>query len=51
MTTYRSFCSPNELLILLVERFNIPIPHIFAQLDQHFVQPIQLKFIFIQDYI
>uniref|UniRef100_A0A914CS63 Uncharacterized protein n=1 Tax=Acrobeloides nanus TaxID=290746 RepID=A0A914CS63_9BILA len=31
MITYRSFCSPPELLSLLIERFNVPTPKTFQQ--------------------
>ncbi|KAM9314098.1 son of sevenless homolog 1 isoform 2-T2 [Pholidichthys leucotaenia] len=59
LTTYRSFCKPQELLDLLIERFEIPEPRPF-DIDQmeggeqplnpelkrfrkEFVQPVQLR--------
>ncbi|KAL3271133.1 hypothetical protein HHI36_021630 [Cryptolaemus montrouzieri] len=33
LTTYRSFCSPNELLDLLIERFQIPDPSLVYEQD------------------
>lgn len=43
MTTYRSFCSPSELLDYLIERFSIPVPQVFAHLDQQLVSPVQTR--------
>uniref|UniRef100_A0A915EFP1 Son of sevenless n=1 Tax=Ditylenchus dipsaci TaxID=166011 RepID=A0A915EFP1_9BILA len=40
MTTYRSFCSPSELLSQLIDRFNIPTPSVFGTLDQQLIQPL-----------
>ncbi|XP_030001561.1 son of sevenless homolog 1-like isoform X2 [Sphaeramia orbicularis] len=59
LTTYRSFCKPQELLDLLMERFEIPEPRL-SEVDQmeggeqllsaelkrfrkEFVQPVQLR--------
>ncbi|CAD5224083.1 unnamed protein product [Bursaphelenchus okinawaensis] len=41
MTTYRSFCSSIDLMNYLIERFSIPVPQVFAYLDQQFTAPVQ----------
>lgn len=51
LTTYRSFCSPSELLELLIKRFQIPENNdvfeenrgAFTRFKKEYVKPVQFR--------
>lgn len=54
LTTYRSFCSPTELLQLLIKRFQIPENSqcyeedrgAFTRFKKEYVKPVQFRYVY-----